>query len=124
MPQHHKNRTEQFPSIAEQVKSWRVHQGLRQGELEERAGLSHNAISRIETGKVCPKLETIESLAVAMELSVEHLQFKRPSSQPDKISSDLDMVMLVDRLKSVEPEKRRRLLTTFMELVELADGES
>ena len=117
-------RNELLPSISEQVKAWRVHFALNQGELEERAGLSHNAVSRIETEKVRPRLETIESIANALGISVEQLQFKRPSSQAGESNSDFDVTELVKRLNSVTTDKRLRLLRTFMELLDLVDGES
>jgi transcriptional regulator with XRE-family HTH domain len=124
MSQRHKKKVDPLPKIAEQVRTWRVHSGLNQGELEERAGLAHNAVSRIETEKVCPRLETIEAIANAIEISVEQLQFKRPKNHIVGAADDLDCTSLIKRLNSVAPEKRLRLLKTFMELLDLSDGES
>jgi transcriptional regulator with XRE-family HTH domain len=124
MTQRRKKKVDPLPKIAEQVRTWRVHSGLNQGELEERAGLAHNAVSRIETEKVCPRLETIEAIAIAIGISVEQLQFKRPPDSVVGSIDELDCDNLVKRLNSIAPDKRLRLLKTFMELLDLSDGES
>src|ERR1700693_1448293 len=73
--------SEENAGVGERIRIWRNHFGLTQIQLEERAGLAHNAVSRIEKQEVSPRLETVENLASAMGLSVEQLQFGRPKSE-------------------------------------------
>jgi transcriptional regulator with XRE-family HTH domain len=47
--------------------------GLSQQTLAERAGLSYGSLSRMETGKQAPSLETVERLARALEISTHEL---------------------------------------------------
>lgn len=124
MQQRHnkKNRTEPTPGISEQLRSWRVHKGLRQGELEERAGLSHNAVSRIENGKVSPKLETVERLAVSLGIGIEQLQFKIPPKGSNSHVLDADVQNLVKRLENITLNQRRGLIKTFSEILDLLEG--
>ena len=106
--------------ISEQVRKWRKYRNLRQGELEERAGLSHNTVSRIETGSVSPRLETVERLARAMDLSVEELQFKTP---PDRAADSVSegVQLLLARLEALPPDKRKGLLDVFHRMINLTD---
>jgi transcriptional regulator with XRE-family HTH domain len=67
--------------IGVRLKAWRVHLRRSQAEVERRAGLAHNAISRIETGDVVPRLATLERIAEALEVNVEQLQFRAPPSE-------------------------------------------
>lgn len=47
--------------------------GLSQEEFAQKAGLSRNAIWKIETGKVSPTLETLEKIAFALEMNLKNL---------------------------------------------------
>lgn len=108
--------------IGTQVRLWRSHLQLKQSELEERAGLAHNAVSRIETGAVSPRFETVEGLARAMGISVEELQFRVPpeSRGPTDQSSSAD---LLARLEALPASTRDDLLRIFHSLIDLAQGD-
>jgi transcriptional regulator with XRE-family HTH domain len=106
-----------------QLRVWRTHVGLKQGDLEQKAGLSHNSVSRIETGVVSPRLDTLERLAEALGISVEQLQFKSPP-MVIRESSSTDMDALMRRVMDLPETKRTRLLEALNTLVDLADTES
>ena len=74
--------------LSQQVLGWRRSIGWTQGELERRAGLAHNAISRIEQGEVSPKLETVEKIAAALSITVEQLQFRSPETRIQEDAPD------------------------------------
>lgn len=66
-------------SLSEQVRLWRNAMNLSQGEIESKAGLAHNALSRIENGLVTsPRLETLQKIADVMGIHVEQLMNARP----------------------------------------------
>ena len=67
-----------LPILGDQIRQWRLARKVTQSELEQKAGLSHNAVSRIECGNVSPRIDTIEHIAQALEVSVEQLQFQSP----------------------------------------------
>jgi transcriptional regulator with XRE-family HTH domain len=104
--------------LAEQIRLWRVQCELTQSQLESRAGLAHNAISRIENGVVTPRLETLERIAKALEIGIEELQFRVPMRVADAGVEEADTSVLVDRLRQL-PKKRRRVVVAA--LVNLLD---
>jgi len=113
-----------LPNIGEQVRQWRVARYMTQSELEQKAGLGHNAVSRIECEAVSPRIDTIERLANAMDLSTEQLQFKKPVNQvqekmPSFGGSD-SIDALINALEKVPEPKRSKLLKAFMDLVKIA----
>ena len=55
--------------VRKRVRELRCEQGLTQEELCERAGISVDAVSRIEGGSRVPTLETLARLASALSLS-------------------------------------------------------
>jgi transcriptional regulator with XRE-family HTH domain len=112
------------PDIATQVREWRRARRLSQEQLEGKAGLSHNAISRIENGKVSPRLDTLEAIAMALEISVEELQFGRPLTSPTEPQTREDDIKELARLlSSVPATKRAKALETFRKIIELMEDE-
>jgi len=59
--------------LAKGVRSYRRAVGLSQEELALRIGLDQAYISRIESERLNPTLETIAELAAAMGISIEEL---------------------------------------------------
>jgi transcriptional regulator with XRE-family HTH domain len=112
------------PDIATQVREWRRARQLRQGQLEGKAGLSHNAISRIENGQVSPRLDTLEAIALALDISIEELQFRRPpTSSAEPLPEEVDVQELARLLSSLPAFKRGKALETFRKIIELMEGE-
>ena len=60
-------------SFGAAVRAWRSHSGISQEELAERAGLHRTYICDIERGTRNPSLESIKSLARALEISTATL---------------------------------------------------
>lgn len=54
--------------ISKKVKLERTKKELSQNELALRAGVDKNTIWKIETGQVSPTLQTLEKIAVALEI--------------------------------------------------------
>lgn len=113
------------PTLSDQVRVWRIDRGLTQSELERRAGLSHNTVSRIERGEVSPRLDTVERLAEAMDLSVEVLSFRQPSMRVKEDPSDYkgDFERLKERLGRLPSGKRQNLMRVLSELLDMAESE-
>lgn len=107
--------------LPEQVRQWRTYRGLTQTELEQRAGLSHNAISRIETGAVSPRLETVERIAAALELDVAELQFRGPVARSSDDHSEA-LPRLMERLGKLPEPRRRAVLQAFHMLLDQVES--
>jgi transcriptional regulator with XRE-family HTH domain len=67
------------------LRAWRVHRGLTQAELREKAGVAKITVSRAESGgKV--NLLSARKLALALDTSIHELQ----GVQPDEWFRDYD----------------------------------
>lgn len=97
-----------------------MHSGLSQSEIERRAGLAHNAISRIETGEVAPRLATLESVADALGISIEQLQFRLPPPPPIPWPSKQGAgtsVALMEMLNALPSERRDEVVELLIQVV-------
>ena len=107
--------------IADQVSMWRRSLGLTQAQLEEKAGLSHNAVSRIERGNHHPQLATIYKLAKAMGISTEQLQFGKPPEKARVSSREPFRARLMADVQGLDEEKCKRLYPLWERLLELLE---
>ena len=55
--------------IGENIREIRKLKGMTQKELGNKLGISQSAINQFENNKTAPKLQTIEKLAIALEVS-------------------------------------------------------
>jgi len=111
----------EFPLIAQQIRDWRIYYGLKQSELQARSGLAHNAISRIETGEVEPRLDTLERLAQALEISVEQLQFRKPPLKTE-LNKGVDIKDISNRLERLSPDRREAAMRAISALLDALEG--
>lgn len=113
----------EIPEIGTQLRLWRKHLDLKQEELEVRAGLSHNAVSRIERGLVSPKFDTIDRLAQSLNISVEELQFRTPRTAiKEERAHYLESV--VERISRLPEVKQKRMLESISPLLDLLEEDS
>lgn len=61
-------------TLADRLRKARIHAGLEQGELADRASLSREAISLAERGKVRPHRATLRLWALATGVSLEWIE--------------------------------------------------
>lgn len=113
-----------LPNLGEQIRQWRLARKITQADLEQRAGLSHNAVSRIECGNVSPRIDTLERVAHALDVSIEQLQFQQPDlviseSQP-LYGNDAHIAELINALEKLPETKKIGLIRTFMDLIAIA----
>ena len=59
--------------IGERLKTLRVRRALTQQELADRAGVSSNALNRIELNKAEPHMSTLRKLAKALDVDPTEL---------------------------------------------------
>jgi transcriptional regulator with XRE-family HTH domain len=60
----------QKPAIGAQVKRWRSARGLTLAQVAERTGLNVGYLSQIENDKASPSLESLSTLAVALDVPI------------------------------------------------------
>lgn len=102
--------------VGERLRYWRTRENLTQAEVERRAGLAHNALSRIENGQVDPQFDTVRRIAEALGMGFEELQ-QRPIAiqRAPEAAADLDAIMA--KIKSLSPAKRRNLTEAFLQIL-------
>lgn len=71
MPKENKQRKQMDIGIA--IKSLRLKQGMTQGQLAERCGMSDQGISNLETGKAYPPKSTVEKLCQVFGVPTSYL---------------------------------------------------
>lgn len=59
--------------IGQAIKELRVKQGMTQGQLADRCGMSTNAICSLETGKAYPPKSTVDKLCEAFGIPQSYL---------------------------------------------------
>ena len=111
-------------TLGSRVRVWRIHFNLTQGELEARAGLAHNAVSRIEKEEVSPRLETVEKLAGAMGVSIEQLQFGKPQqvvTAESRQDADAAVNQLIKRIKQLPRKDVLRAIGAIDAILDLME---
>lgn len=76
------------------LQAWRLHKGLTQQELAERAGLTQAQVSYLENQAHIPTLKTLNKLAEALGTGVGELMEPPPSPYPPLSRHDIDAVAL------------------------------
>lgn len=78
--------------LGESLRAYRIRKHMTQQELADKAGLGHKSwVSRIETGSWKTRLETLVSLAAALNISLDRLVFgPRAWSEPGQWEARAD----------------------------------
>ena len=114
-----KNHSPTLPDVAVNIRGWRKHLGIKQSEIANKAGLSHNALSRIERGAVVsPQPQTLYRIAQALEMSYEALLFRPPPMQIAETIGRYEVAELATRLESLDEEKLEPVLDAFDKLLD------
>ncbi len=54
------------PTIGEKIRKTRIEKGMTQKQVAEKCDMADSAIRKYESGKVCPKIETLKRMAEAL----------------------------------------------------------
>ena len=77
---------------SEKIKNSRLQAGLTQKELAKRLGTSQQNIAQYESGKRIPKIETLQKIANALNVSVNELRSDN-EIMLEKLSEDISVAM-------------------------------
>lgn len=78
------------------IRQHRERAGLSQAELGDKVGKALETIGRIERGKLSPSLETLEAIAIALNVDIRDLF--GVGDHPAKSTKDSPLAKLLDRL--------------------------
>ena len=87
--------------IGENIREIRKLKGMTQKELGNKLGISQSAINQFENNKTAPKLQTIEKLAIALEVSMYDI-LKRGAEYYQQTGVNLDINIIKNALHSNE----------------------
>lgn len=103
------NQLQQYISL--RIKQCRKAQHLSQEKLSEMAGLGIKAIQNIENLKYDFKIQTLEKVLTALDISIEDFFDFEMSNSP--ISLD----QLNDSISQLPKDKKQKILTSFNEII-------
>lgn len=87
--------------IGENIREIRKLKGMTQKELGNKLGISQSAINQFENNKTDPKLQTIEKLAIALEVSMYDI-LKKGAEYYQQTGVNLDINIIKNALHSYE----------------------
>ena len=95
-------------TIGENIRNYRVEMGLSQSQLADKIGMTRSAVSQYESGKIVPKMGSVELLAQA--LHVKKSDIIGDSFQYAAV--DLHESELLDIYRALDERDRAVLLST------------
>ena len=97
-------------TIAKRIKSAREAAGLSIRQLAAAAGMTHSALSQIESGRFKPKIERIRDLASALNLNFWDLSGDAPPPLAGRSLDDSQVAVPLNRLRVAPQNSRQTVL--------------
>jgi len=97
-------------NIGQRLKALRTARNLSQRDIQKRTGLMRSYVSRVENGYTTPSLETLQRLAMALEVEVYQLFFD-VGGRPEPVPTGAMVVL----------DKRERQLLALFRQADKAD---
>ncbi len=104
-------------SIGVTIREFRLGRGMSQGDIEKRTGLLRCYLSRVENGHTVPSLETLQKIAVALDLPLSQFfagEQAREMSAPSLNAAEIHFLTEVQRYSANLGETDRRLLLAMV----------
>ena len=115
-------------NIGKKIRAWRDERGLTQNELASRANISRSYLAGVETEKYNPSIDTLNSIAAALNVStsflMEEVDLKRgiiASIYNDYPESSLDRI--VSRYNELNEENRSIIDQMIEKLIKSQSGD-
>jgi len=105
--------------IGDRIRLIRTERGFSIEELAEKADINTTHLGRIERGETIPKLDSIEKIINALEISFEELFKNIRTNTNANGENDTDISLLINRLNSLNPSEQREILNLFEILFKL-----
>ncbi len=104
-------------NIGVTIREFRLQRGMSQGDIEKRTGLLRCYLSRVENGHTVPSLETLQKIAVALELPLSQFFADEPiRDMPGPVLNEAEIHFLTEikRYSANLNESDRRLLLAMV----------
>lgn len=103
-------------SLGDRIKQLRKQKGFTQDQVAEAAGIDSKSLSRIECNRFNPAIDTLESLAVALDVEMQDFFVGDPSSprllraylfEVISTATDKEIIQLADAVKRLVGKQHR-----------------
>jgi transcriptional regulator with XRE-family HTH domain len=104
-------------NIGATIREFRLQRGMSQGDIEKRTGLLRCYLSRVENGHTVPSLETLQKIAVALELPLSQFFAEEPIrdiSGPALNEAEIHFLTEIKRYSANLNDSDRRLLLAMV----------
>lgn len=92
--------------LGDRIRLIRTERGFSIEELAEKADINTTHLGRIERGETIPKLDSIEKIINALEVSIEELFKNIRTTAKTNGENDTDISLLINRLNSLNPSEQ------------------
>jgi transcriptional regulator with XRE-family HTH domain len=99
------------------IREFRLQRGMSQGDIEKRTGLLRCYLSRVENGHTVPSLETLQKIAVALELPLSQFFAEEPIRElpgPGLNEAEIHFLTEIQRYAANLTDSDRRLLLAMV----------
>jgi transcriptional regulator with XRE-family HTH domain len=104
-------------NIGVTIRSFRLQRGMSQGDIEKRTGLLRCYLSRVENGHTVPSLDTLQKIAVALDLPLSQFfseDTPRDANAASLSEDEIRFLTQVQRYSSQLTDTDRRLLLAMV----------
>ncbi len=101
-------------AVGQTIRLWRSIRGLRQDELQRRADLSKNRVSKIENGELSPTFDDLRSIARVLDIPL--MDLVRASEQmTEHVTEVLERELASQDVGRLDTEVAIRLIETILD---------
>lgn len=102
-------------SIGDRIRQIRRQRGLTQDQVAEAAGIDSKSLSRIECNRFNPAIDTLQNLAVALNVEIQDFFLNDPSSprqlraflfETISAASDQEIIRIAEAIRKVANRPR------------------
>jgi transcriptional regulator with XRE-family HTH domain len=104
-------------NIGMTIRNFRLQRGMSQGDIEKRTGLLRCYLSRVENGHTVPSLDTLQKIAIALDLPLSQFFVEGPVKDVGGVTlsqEEIHFLTQVQRYSSSLTESDRRLLLAMV----------
>lgn len=104
-------------NIGMTIREFRLQRGMSQGDIEKRTGLLRCYLSRVENGHTVPSLDTLQKIAIALDLPLSQFFAEDPIREIQGISlneAEIHFLTEIQRYSANLTEADRRLLLAMV----------
>ena len=113
-------------NIGMTIREFRLGRGMSQGDVEKRTGLLRCYLSRVENGHTVPSLETLQKIAIALDLPLSQFFAEDPIREmPGVVLNEAEIHFLTEIQRyaaNLTDSDRRLLLAMVRKFAAMAGG--